>query len=48
MTRPIRYHKTNGALFIGGENNKLAVFTRAKRARLHLFGRCYHFGRWDA
>lgn len=25
MTRPIRYHKTNGALFIGGENNKLAV-----------------------
>lgn len=44
--KPIRYHKSNGALFIGGANNKLAVFTRSKRARLHLGNRCFHFGKW--
>lgn len=44
--KPIRYHKNNGALNIGGANNKLTIFTRTKKARLHLFGRCYHFGSW--
>lgn len=42
----IRYAKTNGALHIGGRNNKLTIFTRDGCARLHLGKHVFHFGDW--
>lgn len=45
--KPIRYSKTNGALNIGGRNNKLTIFTREKCACFMFQGRrIFHFGNW--
>lgn len=43
----IRYSEINGALNIGGRNNKLTIFTREKCACLTFQGRrIFHFGDW--
>lgn len=45
--KPIRYSKTNGALNIGGRNNKLTIFTREKCACFTFKGRrILHFWNW--
>ncbi len=45
--KPIRYSKTNGALNIGGRNNKLTIFTREKCACFTFQGRrIFHFGKY--
>lgn len=45
MLKPIRYSKNNGAIHIGGRNNKLSIFTREKSARLHIGKHTFHFGK---
>ena len=47
-SKKIRYSKNNGALYIGGRDYYLAIFTRDKCARLHLgqYRNPMHFGKW--
>ena len=35
-----------GYVFVGFEKYMLAIFTKGKKARLHLGKRIYNFGKW--